>query len=166
MTNSIILTMGCAPLDDEALSDGAYRLLCKLRSLAGHARVLQTFTSSLAALMRRGTNTIRCHLGELENYGYIYASTDKRTGVTTIRIRESVEPPSRQARLAEQRKIDEAPTPLPFQKPRPQVIKPDKEPWWRKPWEINWRKRREARAQGIRTWNLLDISIGACAAWA
>jgi hypothetical protein len=65
---------------------------------------------------------------------------------TTYRIREAVEPPSRRAQIEEQRRIDAFPEPLPWQPPKPVVMKPDRKPWWQRPEIIDWKERTRSKA--------------------
>lgn len=66
--------------------------------------------------------------------GYIHWYTNPRTGQTSIYITELVEPPSRRAMIEEQQRLDTLPSPLPWQKPRPQLLR-EHRPWWKSPIE-------------------------------
>lgn len=101
MSNRIVLTTSLDPFLDRRLRGDAPRCLALLRSLAGHARTFTTLTSSLAKQLGRCTNTIRNYRADLVAAGYIWWTTDPRTGHTTVLIREAVEPPSRRAALAD-----------------------------------------------------------------
>jgi len=131
LADGIVLTLSAEPLGD--LRPGPLRLLLGLRKLAGGSRRLVTYTRSLATLFGRCVNTIRNWRAELVDFGYIHWMTDPRSGQTTILIRERVEPPSRRAKMEEQRRIDARPAPLPWQPPKPVVLPPDPKPWWKKP---------------------------------
>lgn len=131
LAHGIILTLSAEPLED--LRPGALRLLLTLRKLTGHSRRLATYTKSLATLLGRCTNTIRNWRAELIEKGYIHWITDQRTGIVTILLRDRVEPPSRRAKIAEQRRIDALPNPLPWQPPKPVILPPDPRPWWKAP---------------------------------
>lgn len=98
-SNRIVLTTSLDPFLDDRLRDGSKTCLTLLRSLAGHARMFQTLTCSLARQLDRCTNTIRAYRDELVEAGYIWWTTDRRTGISTIFIRTAVEPPSRRAAL-------------------------------------------------------------------
>lgn len=126
----IVLTLSAEPLD---LPAGPLKLLLRLRQLAGKARCLDTKTSSLAKLFSRTTNTIRAWRAVLEEYGYIHVFTVPRTGITTYWITEQVEPPSRRALMEKQRQIDALPKPLPWQKPKPNLMGPEPKTWWQFP---------------------------------
>jgi hypothetical protein len=130
LSQGIVLTISAEPLE---LPPQALKLLLRLRQLAGKARRLVTYTQSLATLFNCTTNTIRNWRNVLVEQGYIYWSTNPRTGMTTIMLTEKVEPPSRQAKAEEQRRIDALPMPLPWQKPKPVVLAPDPKPWWKFP---------------------------------
>lgn len=95
----IVLTTSLDPFLDPRLRPGAVRCLGLLRSLAGHSRLLSTLTASLARQLDRCTNTIRNYRDELVSAGYIWWTTDRRTGVVTVLIRTAVEPQSRRAAL-------------------------------------------------------------------
>lgn len=130
LSRGIVLTLSAEPLE---LPPAPLRLLLRLRQLAGHSRRLVTYTRSLATLMGRTPNTIRNWRAVLVERGYIHWLTDPRSGQTTILITEKVEPPSRRARIQEQRRLDLLPTPLPWQPQKPVVLPPDPQPWWRFP---------------------------------
>jgi hypothetical protein len=98
-TSRIVLTTSLDPYLDPRLCPGAVRCLGLLRSLAGHSRLLHTLTASLATQLDRCTNTIRNYRTELVEAGYIWWTTDRRTGIVTVLIRGAVEPPSRRAAL-------------------------------------------------------------------
>jgi len=116
LSRGIVLTLSAEPLE---LPAAPLRFLLRLRQLAGHSRRLVTFTKSLATLFGVSTNTIRNWRNVLEDDGYIHTWTDQRTGQSTYLITEKVEPPSRRARLAEERRLD--------------VRTPDPKPWWKFP---------------------------------
>jgi hypothetical protein len=132
LNQGIVLTISAEPLE---LPAAPLKLLLRLRQLAGKARYLVTYTQSLATLFGRSTNTIRAWRLVLVEQGYIHWVTNQRTGQTTIYLTEKVEPPSRRAMIEEQRRIDALPTPLPWQKPKPTVMRPDPRPWWKLPTE-------------------------------
>jgi len=58
-----------------------------------------TLTKSLATQLGRCVNTVRAYRDELVQAGYIWWTTNPRTGVATVMIRSSVEAPSRQTAL-------------------------------------------------------------------
>jgi hypothetical protein len=129
----IVLTISAKPLD---LAPGPLKLLLRLRQMAGTDRFFDTLTSSMATILGVSTNTIRNWREVLVEAGYIHWVTrtcNRMSGWTRIYIRESVEPPSRKAKLAEQRRIDAQPAPLPWQKPKPVVLPPNIKPWWKTP---------------------------------
>jgi len=99
MDTRILLTCSLTPFLDDTICDGAVRFLALARSLAGHRRMFETYTKSLATQLGRCTNTIRNHREQLVEAGYLWWSTNKKTGITTIFIRGAVEPPSRRAAL-------------------------------------------------------------------
>jgi len=105
----ICLTMSAAPILDRQINGPALRCLALVRSLAGHRRMFQTLTQSLATQLDRCTNTIRTYRDQLVAAGYIWWTTNKRTGITTIMIREAVEPPSRRAKLEAERQAESYP---------------------------------------------------------
>lgn len=127
LAQGIVLTLSAEALD---LPAAPLRFLLRLRQMAGHARKLVTYTQSLATLFGRCPNTIRNWRNVLVEAGFIHWMTNSRTGITTIYLTELVEPPSRRAKLAEQRRIDSLPTPLPWQPARPMILPPDPAPWW------------------------------------
>lgn len=133
LSQGIILTLSAEPLE---LAGGPLRLLLRLRQLAGHSRRLVTYTKSLATLSGCCTNTIRSWRNVLVEAGYIHWVTSPRTGRTTIYLTEKVEPPSRRARMEEQRRIDALPNPLPWQPQKPVVMPPDPKPWWKMPSKV------------------------------
>jgi hypothetical protein len=130
LAQGIVLTLSAEPLE---LRPAALKFLLRLRQLAGHTRRYVTYTKSLATMFQRCTNSIRTWRNYLVDAGYIHWMTNPRNGKTTILITEKVEPPSRRAKLAEQRRIDALPAPLPWQPPKPVVMPPDKAPWWKYP---------------------------------
>lgn len=132
LNRGIVLTLSAEPL---GLPPAPLSFLLRLRQLAGHARRLRTYTQSLATLFGRTTNTIRNWRDVLVEAGYIHWVTDPRTGQTSIFITERVEPPSRRARIEEQRRIDALPSPLPWQPAKPIVLPRDPAPWWRIPFQ-------------------------------
>jgi hypothetical protein len=91
---------------DATINGGAYKCLALIRSLAGHARILRTLTKSLATQLGVCTNTIRNYRDALVEAGCIWWQTNQKTGITTIMIREKVEPPSRRARLEAERQAE------------------------------------------------------------
>ena len=99
MDTRILLTCSLTPFLDDAICPGAVRFLALARSLAGHRRMFETLTSSLATQLGRCTNTIRNYREQLVEAGYLWWSTNRITGITTIFIRGAVEPPSRRAAL-------------------------------------------------------------------
>lgn len=129
LNQGIVLTLSAEPLD---LPAGPLKLLLRLRQLAGKARRITTYTQSLATLFERTTNTIRAWRNVLVEAGYIHWVTNQRTGQTSIYITELVEPPSRRALIQEQQRLDALPSLLPWQKPRPRLLK-EHRPWWRLP---------------------------------
>lgn len=130
LSSGIVLTLSAEPLE---LPAAPLRFLLRLRQLAGHARRLQTYTKSLATIFEVCPNTIRNWRNVLVDHGYIHWLTNPRSGQTTILITEKVEPPSRRAKVEEQRRIDALPTPLPWQPKKPIVLPPDPKPWWKTP---------------------------------
>jgi hypothetical protein len=104
--NRIVLTMSLAATLDPAIDGGAHRLLSYVRSLAGHRRMVVVLTKALATALGKCTNTIRNYRDPLVAGGYIWWVTDKKTGKTTIFLREKVEPPSRRAQLADERQAE------------------------------------------------------------
>jgi hypothetical protein len=142
----IVLTISAEPIGD--LRGGPLRLLLQLRQLAGHSRRLVTYTKSLATLFDRCVNTIRAWRTELVKKGYVHATTCARTGTTTYLITERVEPPSRRNHIAEQRRIDALPEPLPWQPKKPKVMKDDPAPWWQWPDVVDWRANSKASQGG------------------
>lgn len=103
MSDRIVLTMSLDPALDRAICGNAHKTLALIRSLAGHGRRLVTLTCSLGRQLGRCTNTVRNHYRELEEAGYIWWQSDRRTGLATLYVREAVEPPSRRARLEAER---------------------------------------------------------------
>lgn len=130
LSSGIVLTMSAEPLE---LPAPALRFLLRLRQLAGHSRRLVTYTKSLATMFDRTTNTIRAWRDVLVEQGYIHWTTNRRTGQSSIYITEKVEPPSRRAKIEEQRRIDALPSPLPWQPAKPIIIPKDLPPWWKLP---------------------------------
>lgn len=130
LSSGVVLTISAEPLE---LPPQALKFLLRLRQLAGHSRRLVTYTQSLATMFERTTNTIRAWRDVLVEQGYIHWVTNRRTGQSSIYLTEKVEPPSRRAKIEEQRRIDALPSPLPWQPPKPVVIPLDPRPWWKLP---------------------------------
>jgi hypothetical protein len=97
--DQIVLTCSLTPFLDDTICPGAVRALALCRALAGHRRTFQTLTCSLARQLGRCTNTVRNYRDQLVEAGYIWWTTNQRTGIATIFIRGAVEPPSRRAAL-------------------------------------------------------------------
>jgi hypothetical protein len=89
--------MALQPALDRALNAGAYRCLTLLRSLSGRARTLDTLTCSIARQMGKCTNTIRTYRDQLVAAGYVWWTTNRRTGITRVLILDPVEPVERTA---------------------------------------------------------------------
>jgi hypothetical protein len=103
LSDRIVLTMSLDPALDRGICGNTHKTLALIRSLAGHSCKLVTLTCSLARQLGRCTNTVRNHYRELEASGYLWWQPDQRTGLTTLYVREAVEPPSRRARLEAKR---------------------------------------------------------------
>jgi DNA-binding transcriptional regulator YhcF (GntR family) len=106
LSDRIVLTMSLDPALDRGICGNAHKTLSLIRSLAGHGRRLVTLTCSLARQLGRCTNTVRNHYRELEEAGYLWWQSDRRTGLATLYVREAVEAPSRRARLEAERQAE------------------------------------------------------------
>jgi hypothetical protein len=106
-----------APVVDFRLSDGCVRFLVFLRTRIGRGVSWRVLTGSIAKQLGRTRRTIRNYINEAEPAGYLQSEFDRRTGITTLRLTEQMEPPPPQPPRA-----DRAPWP---REPKPAL-------WWHK----------------------------------
>jgi hypothetical protein len=106
-----------APVVDFRLSDGCLRFLAFLRTRIGRGDCWRVLTGSIAKQLDRTRRTIRNYINEAEPAGYLQSEFDRRTGITTLRLTEHMEPP-----LPKPPQADRKPWP---REPRPAL-------WWPK----------------------------------
>ena len=106
-----------APVVDFRLSDGCVRFLAFLRARIGRGECWRVLTGSIAKQLGRTRRTILNYIHEAVPAGLLVSEFDRRTGITTLRLTEQMEPP-----LPKPPQADQAPWP---REPKPAL-------WWPK----------------------------------
>jgi hypothetical protein len=106
-----------APVVDFRLTDGCLRFLAFLRARIGRSDSWRVLTGSIAKQLGRTRRTILNYIHEAVPAGFLISEFDRRTGITTLRLTEQMEPP-----LPEPSRGDREPWP---REPTPQL-------WWHK----------------------------------
>jgi len=106
-----------APVVDLRLTDGCLRFLAFLRARIGRSESWRVLTGSIAKQLGRTRRTILNYIHEAVPTGFLISEFDRRTGITTLRLTEQMEPP-----LAQPPRGDREPWP---REPKPQL-------WWHK----------------------------------
>src|SRR5215217_5223188 len=106
-----------APVVDFRLTDGCLRFLAFLRARIGRGECWRVLTGSIAKQLGRTRRTILNYIHEAVPAGLLISEFDRRTGITTLRLTERMEPP-----LPKPPQADRAPWP---REPRPAL-------WWPK----------------------------------
>jgi hypothetical protein len=116
-TNCYVPAISFAPVVDFRLSDGCLRFLAFLRARIGRSECWRVLTGSIAKQLGRTRRTILNYIHEAVPAGFLISEFDRRTGITTLRLTERMEPP-----LPKPPQADRAPWP---REPRPAL-------WWPK----------------------------------
>jgi hypothetical protein len=116
-TSCYVPTISFAPVVDFRLSDGCLRFLTFLRARIGRGKCWRVLTGSIAKQLGRTRRTILNYIHEAVPAGFLISEFDRRTGITTLRLTERMEPP-----LPRPPQADRAPWP---REPRPAL-------WWPK----------------------------------
>jgi hypothetical protein len=82
-----------APVVDFRLSDGCLRFLAFLRARIGRGECWRVLTGSIAKQLGRTRRTILNYIHEAMPAGFLISEFDRRTGITTLRLTEQMEPP-------------------------------------------------------------------------
>ena len=82
-----------APVVDFRLSDGCLRFLVFLRARIGRGERWRVLTGSIAKQLGRTRRTILNYIREAVPAGFLISEFDRRTGITTLRLTEQMEPP-------------------------------------------------------------------------
>jgi hypothetical protein len=106
-----------APVVDFRLSDGCVRFLVFLRARIGRGECWRVLGGSIAKQLGRTRRTILNYIHEAIPAGLLISEFDRRTGITTLRLTERMEPP-----LPKPPQADRAPWP---REPKPAL-------WWPK----------------------------------
>jgi hypothetical protein len=106
-----------APVVDFRLSDGCVRFLAFVRARIGRGECWRVLTGSIAKQLGRTRRTILNYIHEAVPAGLLISEFDRRTGITTLRLTERMEPPPPKPPQA-----DRAPWP---REPKPAL-------WWPK----------------------------------
>jgi hypothetical protein len=106
-----------APVVDFRLTDGCVRFLVFLRTRIGRSDSWRVLTGSIAKQIGRTRRTVLNYIHEAVPAGVLISEFDRRTGITTLRLTEQMEPP-----LPKPPRDDREPWP---REPKPQL-------WWPK----------------------------------
>jgi len=82
-----------APVVDLRLTDGCLRFLAFLRARIGRGESWRVLTGSIAKQLGRTRRTILNYIHEAIPAGLLQSEFDRRTGITTLRLTERMEPP-------------------------------------------------------------------------
>ena len=82
-----------APVVDFRLSDGCLRFPAFLRTRIGRGECWRVLTGSIAKQLGRTRRTILNYIHEAVPAGFLISEFDRRTGITTLRLTEQMEPP-------------------------------------------------------------------------
>jgi hypothetical protein len=82
-----------APVVDLRLTDGCLRFLAFLRARIGRGVSWRVLTGSIAKQLGRTRRTILNYIHEAVPAGFLISAFDRRTGITTLRLTEQMEPP-------------------------------------------------------------------------
>jgi hypothetical protein len=114
-----------APVVDFRLTDGCLRFLTFLRARIGRGESGRVLTGSIAKQLGRTRRTVLNYIREAVPAGLLESEFDRRTGITTLRLTERMEPPRPKPPSG-----DRAPWP---REPQPAL-------WWHKTAEAALRK--------------------------
>ncbi|MFL5285496.1 MAG: hypothetical protein ACJ8AW_32100 [Rhodopila sp.] len=92
-TNCYVPAISFAPVVDFRLSDGCLRFLAFLRARIGRGERWRVLTGSIAKQLGRTRRTILNYIHEAVPAGLLISEFDRRTGITTLRLTEQMEPP-------------------------------------------------------------------------
>src|SRR5215212_3869072 len=82
-----------APVVDFRLSDGCLRFLAFLRARIGRGQCWRVLTGSVAKQLGRTRRTVLNYIHEAVPAGLLISEFDRRTGITTLRLTQRIEPP-------------------------------------------------------------------------
>src|SRR5215212_3137276 len=113
-TSCYVPIISFTPVVDFRLSDGCLRFLTFLRARIGRGECWRVLTGSIAKQLGRTRRAILNYIHEAVPAGFLISEFDRRTGITTLRLTEQMEPPQPKPPQADRAPWPREPTPAPW----------------------------------------------------